>query len=350
VERISSDRPALSVKTLERSVQIVVTPGSGEGRAMATAGRLRRMLRRNGWESRLQSFSNLADLTRWARTVEPDFSHLVAVGGDATLSAAAHLAIGRGIPFVPVPNGFGNVFARAFGHDGRAEQVLRLLARGEVRKVDVGAVGEELFLSHKSYGALEQIQQEAERGRQQPRSRFLRHLWYYGVARRVLFAMPLARIAVEIDDERVAEDAVLVTVANVETYRGFLSLTPQASAIDGMFDVFVVPRTSKLGLASRLVRIALYVPGRWRGVKLYRARKVVIVSDGRREELKTLRKALPLLVPAGAVAEMSRRTREEDAPDVTLAEHPRGDRPGAFPRGRSDQPRSTPPAAPGARS
>lgn len=324
---------------------------------MATAGRLRRMLRRNGWESRLQSFSNLADLTRWARTVEPDFSHLVAVGGDATLSAAAQLAVRRGIPFVPVPNGFGNVFARAFGHDGRAEQVVRLLARGEVRRVDVGAVGDELFLSHKSYGALEQIQQEAERGRQQPRSRALRHLWYYGVARRVLFSMPLARIAVEIDDPgaaagavRVAEDAVLVTVANVETYRGFLSLTPQASAIDGLFDVFVVPRTSKLGLATRLVRIALHVPGRWRGVTLYRARKVVIVSEGRREELKTLRKALPLLVPAGAIAEMSRRTEEEDAPDVTLAENPPGDRPSALLPARSDPPRSTPPAAPGARS
>ena len=279
---------------------------------MATVGRLRRMLRRNGWESRLQSFSNLADLTRWARTAEPEFSHLVAVGGDATLSAAAHLAVRRGIPFVPVPNGFGNVFARAFGHDGRAEAVLRLLARGEVRRVDVGAVGDELFLSHRSYGALEQIQQEAERGRQQPKRRVLRHLWYYGVARRVLFSMPLPRIAVEIDGRRVAEDAVLVTVANVETYRGFLSLTPAASPIDGMFDVFVVPRTSKLRLAARLVQIATRAPGRWRGVGLYRARKVV-VTDGRREELTTWRKALPLLVPPGAIEELRRRTIEEEA-------------------------------------
>jgi diacylglycerol kinase (ATP) len=332
VERISTDSPGPPVSPLERSVQIVVTPGSGEGRAMATAGRLRRMLRRNGWESRLLSFSNLNDLARWARTAEPDFSHLVAVGGDATLSAAAYLAIGRRIPFVPVPNGFGNVFARTFGHDGRAEQVLRLLARGEVRMVDVGAIGDELFLSHKSYGALEQIQQEAERGRQQPRSRLLRHLWYYGVARRVLFAMPLARIAVEIDDHRVAENAVLVTVANVETYRGFLSLTPQASPIDGLFDVFVVPPTSKAGLATRLVRIALHVPGRWRGIQLYRARKVVIVSDGRREELKTLRRALPLLVPPGAVAEMSRRTGEEDAPDITAPQGPHVDPSSASPR------------------
>jgi diacylglycerol kinase (ATP) len=299
-----------------RSVQIVVTPGSGEGRAMATSGRLQRLLRQGGWDSRLLAFSDLEGIRRWARSVEPDFSHLVAVGGDATLSAAATVAVRRSIPFVPVPNGFGNVFASVFGHEGRAESVVRVLARGEVRKVDVGVSGEEIFLSHKSYGALEQIQAEAERGRQQPRRRLLRHLWYYEVAGRVLFAMPMPRIAVEVDDNPVADDAVLVTVANVETYRGFLPLTPAASPIDGMFDVFLIPRASKLGLARRLVQLGTRSPGRWRGVQLYRGRKVTVTENGRREELKTWRRALPVLVPQGSMDALMRRTVEEDAPEV----------------------------------
>ena len=45
----------------------------------------------------------------------------------------------------------------------------------------------------------------------------------------------------------VADDAVLVTVANVETYRDFLPLTPSASPIDGRFDVFVVPGPASSG-------------------------------------------------------------------------------------------------------
>lgn len=281
---------------------------------MTTASRLGRRLRKDGWDSRLLSFANLADLSRWARTAEPDFSRLVAVGGDATQSAAAQLAVRAGIPFVPVPHGFGNVFASVFGHSPRVSKVLEVLAHGEVRRVDVGSVGDELFLSHRSYGALEQIQAEAERGRQQPRSRFLRHLWYYGVARRVLFGMRLPHLAVEIDDVAVADDAVLVTVANVETYRGFLSLTPSASPIDGMFDVFIVPRTSKLGLAARLLRIMAHAPGRWDGVKLYRGRRVVVTVDGRREELKTRRRALPLLIPAGSLEALKQRTVEDDSP------------------------------------
>ena len=58
---------------------------------------------------------------------------------------------------------------------------------------------------------------------------------------------------------------MLVTVANVETYRDFLSLTPAASPIDGRLDVFVIPRTSKWGLARRLLRLKLRLPGRWDG-------------------------------------------------------------------------------------
>lgn len=171
-----------------------------------------------------------------------------------------------------------------------------------------------MFLSHRSYGFLEQVQEVAEARRRQPRTRVLRHLWYYGVAKRVLLEMPLPSIDVEIDGTVVAERAVLVTVANVETYRGFLSLTPKASPIDGRFDVLVMPRVGKLRLFYRLLKVMFRTPGCWKGVALYRGRRVIVTMDGRREELRTVRRALPLLVPPGAIAELKRRQVEEDGP------------------------------------
>ena len=109
------------------AIQIVVTPGSGAGRALRTARRLATLLRRRGRESSLRTFGNLAALRRWAETCEPDFSHLVCVGGDATMSAAAHAAIRLDLPFVAVPQGFGNVFARTFHYPNRPEAVASLL-------------------------------------------------------------------------------------------------------------------------------------------------------------------------------------------------------------------------------
>jgi diacylglycerol kinase (ATP) len=305
-------------------VQIVVTPGSGEGRAKATARQLAARLKRRGHTVNVHSFADLTALGEWAERCPPGTTHVLCIGGDATLSAAAVAAIRAGAALVPVPNGFGNVFAQVFGYPAHAREVVRLLDEGEVRAVDVGVVkregGDDLFLSHRSYGFLEHIQQVAERGRKQPRRRFLRHLYYYGVAHRFLFRTRLASFQVVVDGRPVADDAVLVTVANVETYRGFLALTPAASPIDGLFDVFVVPRVSKIGLLWRLLRVMFRLPGRWRGVALYRGRRVQVTTPWRRDELLVRRRGLPLLVPPGALEALRQRTIEgEGDPPVEKA-------------------------------
>jgi diacylglycerol kinase (ATP) len=310
----SRARPATPAETPRgrSAIQIVVTPGSGAGRALRTARRLATLLGRRGRESSLRTFANLAALRRWAETCKPDFSHLVCVGGDATMSAAAHAAIRLDLPFVAVPQGFGNVFARTFHYPNRPEAVAGLLEHGHVRRVDVGLArngpATEAFLSHRSYGLLEQIQNAAERGRQQPRSRVLRYLWYYGVAYQFLFRRRLAAFDVEVDGNVVADDAVLVTVANVETYRGFLPLTPSASPIDGQFDVAVVPRVPKATLFFGLLRLLLRLPGGWRRLTVYRGRRVVVTTPRRREELTVRRRALPLLIPPGIVEQLRARS------------------------------------------
>ena len=249
------------------------------------------------------------------------------VGGDATLSTAARAAIGVNAPLVPVPTGFGNVFASVFRHPRRASEVAALLETGEVRRVDVGVArtpaGEDLFLSHRSYGLLEQVQNLAERGRQQPRRRLLRYLWYWAVAYRFLFRSRLASFQVEIDGRLVAEDAVLVTVANVETYHGFLSLTPTASPIDGLFDVAVIPRISTARLLWRLLRLLLKLPGRWKGLVLYRGRTVMVTTPRRRDVLTVRRHCLPLLVRRGAVEALQARTVPDAPTPTSVATTPR---------------------------
>ena len=287
------------------TVQIVATPGSGQGRALATARRLARLLERRGYVVAVRAFSDLTALTRWAEQCPAHASHVVCIGGDATLSAAAVAAIRRRVPFVPVPNGFGNVFAQVFGHSRRASAIASLLDEGEVCYVDVGVVKrqghDEIFLSHRSYGFLEQVQQLAERGRRLSRRHLFRYLSYYGVANRLLLRTRLAPFRVEIDGAPVADDAALVTVANVETYRGFLTLTPAASPLDGVFDVCLVPRGSRIGLMRQLIGLLLHLPGRWRGVRLYRGRRVTVTTPQRREELVVRPSVLPLLVRPGAL-------------------------------------------------
>lgn len=296
-------------------VQVVVTPGSGEGRARFTTRRLRHALKRLGHDVRVEAFGNLESLLRWSDACRPDFSYLVAVGGDATLSAAAAASVRLSIPFVPVPSGFGNMFARAFGFGSQTPRVTELFERGRVRRVDVGRMSNgRLFLSHRSFGLLDDIQESVERGRSQPKSRLWRHLAYFAEARRFLYSAPLPSIGVEIDGNVLVESAGLVTVANVETYRDFLSLTPTASPVDGVFDVFVIVSPSRFRLWLRVFRLLLTRSRQLEGMMLARGRQVRVTVKGRPpEELTVSRRALPLLVLPESVRELETRQAEAEA-------------------------------------
>jgi len=300
-------------------VQIVVTPGSGDGRARSASRRLQKALARRGYDARVQTFADLDRLLEWSANCAPEFSHLVGVGGDATLSASASAAVRLCIPFVPVPCGFGNMFARAFGFGDETRRVVELFERGQVRRVDVGlANGRDIFLSHRSYGLLQEVQEAVERGRAQPQSRLLRLLSYFAMGERFLVGVPLTAVRVEVEGTVIAEDAAVVTVANVETYRGFLSLTPAASPIDGVFDIFAIPGGSKWRVWTRIFKILFRLPGQWDDAILCRGKSVRVTVDGRTDELTLRRRVLPLLVLPESLETLKVRQSEAET-EVSVA-------------------------------
>jgi diacylglycerol kinase (ATP) len=282
-------------------VQIIVTPGSGAGRAVGIARDVRRLLEKEGYAARMQAFRTLDHLTHWAKTCRATFSYLLAIGGDATMSAVAEAAVRLSVPFVPVPSGFGNLFTRAFEHPSEPDEVVALFGRGDLVWADVGVARGEMFLSHQSYGYLERIQEDVER-LHRPRQRYLRLLSYYRMAAQQLSNGSLDAIQVEVDGHPVPGKAGLVTIANVETYRGFLSLTPAASPADGMLDVCVIPGQTPRRMLAQLIKVMLDLPGCRDEIMLYRGRHVrVRVNRRRPEDVRVLAGVLPLLVPAGSL-------------------------------------------------
>ena len=74
-------------------------------------------------------------------------------GGDGSLAPIAQVAIERDIPFVCVPAGTRNHFARDLGLDRRDPVAALDAFAGRELRVDVGRAGERLFLNNVSVGA-----------------------------------------------------------------------------------------------------------------------------------------------------------------------------------------------------
>jgi len=124
---------------------LIVNPRSGKGGP--DADELRAEAERRGIATHVLREGE--DPAALAREAEPP---LGIAGGDGSLAAVAEVALERDVPFVAVPYGTRNHFARDLGLD-RDDPVAALEAfAGSERRVDIGRVNDRLFLNNVSLG------------------------------------------------------------------------------------------------------------------------------------------------------------------------------------------------------
>jgi diacylglycerol kinase family enzyme len=100
-----------------------------------------------------------------ARTASADA--LGIAGGDGSLASVAGVALERDVPFVCIPFGTRNHFARDLGLDRRDPFRGLRAFNGSERRIDVGRAGERLFLNNVSLGVYARLVHRREHHRRQ---------------------------------------------------------------------------------------------------------------------------------------------------------------------------------------
>jgi diacylglycerol kinase family enzyme len=216
-----------------------------------------------------------------------DVEVLGAAGGDGTVASVAAVAIERDLPFVVVPYGTRNHFARDLGLD--RDDPLAALAgfEGEERRVDVGRAGERRFLNNVSLGIYAALVHRREHHRHRREALAgLRALWL-GLRRR-------PGIWATIDGDPVK--ARIVLVANNAYELSLFSIGERQRLDEGRLYLY----------AARG-----WLPGSWdeRSGERFtidaRAGKLEAAVDGEPEELET---PLELSIEPGALRVLVPRT------------------------------------------
>jgi diacylglycerol kinase family enzyme len=87
---------------------------------------------------------------------------VVAAGGDGTINTVAQATLGSGCAFGVLPQGTFNYFSRTHGIPSDTHEALQVLLAGQQRPVQVGLVGERVFLVNASLGLYPQLLEERE--------------------------------------------------------------------------------------------------------------------------------------------------------------------------------------------
>ena len=261
---------------------LVINPRSGD--SDPSDEELRDQARRRGIETHtLAPEDDPSEVARGAPA-----GALGMAGGDGSLAAVAEVAIERDVPFVAVPFGTRNHFARDIGLD-RDDPLAALAAfEGSEQRVDVGRVNERLFLNNVSLGLYARLVHRRE-GHRRRRDAFAR-LRALG-----LFLQHPGSLGVKVDGR--PAHARIVLVANNAYQLELLSIGERDRLDEGKLYLYVDPRLASRG------------PGRSNAARRSRSTRergaLQAAIDGEPEELETPLRfeiepaALRVLLPPG---------------------------------------------------
>jgi diacylglycerol kinase family enzyme len=196
-------------------------------------------------------------------------------GGDGSLAAVAAVALERDLPFVCIPFGTRNHFARDLGID-RDDPVGALAAfQGRERRIDVGAVGDRLFLNNVSLGLYASFVHDPTRKTRNRLMAFLR----MAPAALGRGRSPLD-VSFEFEGRRERRAALVVLVANND-YRieSMADLGERARLDEGLLHAYVIETVSRRALVALLARAAVRNVGEAEGLAEWTAERFSVESS-----------------------------------------------------------------------
>ena len=197
---------------------------------------------------------------------------VVAVGGDGTANEVAAGLLGSNTTFGLVPMGSGNGLARTLRIPLRPDRALAVLADAVPRRMDVGFLGERLFLNVAGAGFDAAVgaafHDPSQRGTR-------RGIWPYvrlGIGMALRYQA--AHGVLEAGDFRFQGRVLIAAFVNGRQYGAGAKLAPGARLDDGLLDVVVVEDCSRLSMflnAPRLFTGSIEAFGSYRRVRAARA-------------------------------------------------------------------------------
>lgn len=192
-----------------------------------------------------------------AREKSGEFSHIIACGGDGTVSQVANGLVGTDAILGILPLGSGNDFARQIGLNIDFDQDFETLLKGWKTPLDVVKTQWGYFLNTFGIGADGLTNYYASR------SRFTRGglRYFSGGLKALIMARPFQVRIVFNDGRTTANHKVwMVTLANGTTEGGRYTISPDSEMNDGILEIIVVKDISRIKLIYEFIKLSLGIP------------------------------------------------------------------------------------------
>lgn len=298
---------------MPRRVTVVLNSATGplEGRS-CSSGQIADLMRAAGLEPQIVIAAGRDVAAAAQCAVQRGEAHIIAGGGDGTVSAVASALAGTQAVLGVLPLGTLNHFAKDLHIPLEIEAAVRTIAAGHVIALDLAEVNGRPFINNSSLGAYPSMIWDRERQRRRGRAKWLA---LAAAVVRVWSRFRRVRVVLALDGQRRTVRTPFVFIGNNEYHLEGVKIGARASLDRGCLHLCMAPGMTRLGVA-RVMLAAL--AARLSGVEYFeslcptdltieaRRRRLPVSLDGELTILDTplhyrIRpRALRVLVPAQA--------------------------------------------------
>ena len=270
--------------TTARHIVVAINPRASFGKNEHAGAEVARLLAAAGHDVVALREDDYPALEISAREALGPSSVLVVVGGDGMVHLGANLAREKQVALGIIPAGTGNDLARHLGLPlGSIPEATAHLIRAlesNPRQIDVGVATSPQGAEH-PFACVFSAGFDALVNERANTLRFIRGRHRYTVALLIELAK-LRPITYTLTIDGVEETAsyLLVAVANSQSFGGGMKVTPDASLVDGMLDVFTLDPLSRLAFLRIYPRVFQGLHVSDPRVHIRQARSVRVESDG----------------------------------------------------------------------
>ena len=257
---------------------LAINPASGRGRAQRQAKLAGEYFRSRDIDVREIEGTSLQDFRKKLLIFldSEKVSGVIALGGDGFIHEIIQHLVSRDIPLGVIPCGTGNDFARSIGvFDLPFSRQLELIEKHDATHIDLGRVQDQWFAAILSSG-FDALVNDRANSMRWPRGRMR-----YNIAMiEKLIALRPHSYRIRVDESYLEVQATLVTVANGSSYGGGMKVCPDASINDGLFDVMVLGRVSRIELLKVFPKVYRGGHVGHPAVTFYRCNEIEIDGSG----------------------------------------------------------------------
>lgn len=190
-----------------------------------------------------------------------------AVGGDGTVTMLAKQLRDSEMALGIIPAGSANGMAKDLGIPGVLNEALAVMVGGEVQKIDLIQINDEICLHLSDIGLNAQLIKYFEEGKLRGK------LGYAKVLLKVLWKKEKMQVIVGTKDQQVRRNAFMVVIANASKYGFGTVINPVGNIDDGTFEVVIVRRLALSELLKMIFRPQPFNPKK---IETFHARSVSI--------------------------------------------------------------------------